>query len=144
MYRQDSEQWDALHPGRVTTSVCASCLGCYEPWASKVLKVPACLQGHNRALQAQQRLSQPLLTDFNQLAISPPAPPSDGSCPPSPWGVAAEGPFLMSYNPPSAPKPAPTRGSLRDVRLAWGNHQEPTSMLLAVLHHLSSYYSCAC
>ena len=29
LFRQDSQQWSAIHAGRITTSACASCLGLY-------------------------------------------------------------------------------------------------------------------
>jgi hypothetical protein len=29
LFRQDSQQWSAIHAGRITTSACAACLGLY-------------------------------------------------------------------------------------------------------------------
>jgi hypothetical protein len=69
--RQGTEAWDAVHAGRLTTSLCATVLGFYEAQAADFLGVPMGLRGHERAIRAYQRLQGgPPLEGYLQAATN--------------------------------------------------------------------------
>jgi len=74
-FRQGSRQWEALHPGRLTTSKAAACLGFYEPQAAATLGVPKFLRRHTRAVDACLELRKSALgpEEWGKL-VDPPEP----------------------------------------------------------------------
>ena len=142
LYRQDSDQWWACHAGRISTSACAACLGVYEERSAKELGVPPSLRGHGKALDAHARLQAPLLADYALLrdaagkVDSASADADDGheavwrSRPASSAGAV---PFQREYVPRRSRRAeggTPYR-TVGQVRMAWGNAQEATSVLAA-------------
>ena len=153
LFRQDSQQWSAVHSGRITTSACASCLGLYEERSASKLGVPPSLRGRGKALDAHARLAAPLLSD---LAMLHPDLWHDGgddvdddipfAAAAALWRpCAAKSPsstipqFLCTFHP--SPRQACGDGtganhdappSINRIRMQWGSVQEATSILAAL------------
>lgn len=146
LFRQSSRQWWECHAGRITTSACAACLGMYEEKAARLLGVPVSLRAHRKALEAHARLLEPLLTDFSLLydralsldVLEPlEAEASYGEWVAHPAGSPSASYALLAYQPPVQPRLQRRARQLQlhsiaEVRMAWGNSQEATSVLAAL------------
>ena len=60
--RQESDLWDDLHAGVLTTSCLNGALGFYEPAAARQLHLPRGYASHNAAMSAYHRLRLPIYT----------------------------------------------------------------------------------
>jgi hypothetical protein len=153
-FRQESWQWDALHPGRCTTSQAVAALGFLEPKAGEFLNVP---QGWRKGGQrAYYRLAMPalrtleemnaVLCDHDDVAGVIPnecnddvdSSKTDASNPY--WTTPATFPFAAKYMKQVTKSELQKRrnqakvyvqspGIEWSIRMIWGNTQEATALL---------------
>jgi hypothetical protein len=142
-FRQSSRQWRVMHEGRLTTSIAAGALGILEPVAAGKLGIPMSLSGNSKARHAFFHLqSSPSfmsleaarvqLVDSNhdnkEAVLLQPEELVDEGVWESPTQADRSRGWNMSY--------AATReylGKSKD-RMAYGNLQEATAVLIAVNH----------
>eukprot|EP01031_Cornospumella_fuschlensis_P031106 gene31106-37593_t len=150
LYAQDSWQWDALHQGRLTTSALASILGFFEADVAASLQIPRSLRGHDRAVQAWERVREKPPASYAHLFRQGTGESSEerGGEERAVWSFPSDNAaFACAYRPPTAQEPARNAGGWvgassfsgdpRRVRLQWGDCQEATAVLAALnfLHH---------
>ena len=71
MVRQDSQLWDDLHQGVLTTGVLNASLGFYEPQAANRLGIGGSFVSHSALLRAYQRLQSDVYIPPPQTARYP-------------------------------------------------------------------------
>ena len=153
LFSQNSWQWDALHPGRCTTSQATAALGLLEPKAGHALNIPRSWRrgGKSAYYRLRQRPLRSLVEMNNVLCegategwrglhmhgregplwIVPRAHKEGNSFP-----FAAK--YLMKITPEERSRRRQqaeqyaTTGLFMSVRMSWGTAQEATSLLTAL------------
>lgn len=71
MIRQDSQLWDDLHEGVLTTGKLNACLGFYEPMAAKRLGIGKGFVSHRSLLSVYHHLQHDIYVPKDQVNASP-------------------------------------------------------------------------
>lgn len=132
---QNSWQWDALHTGRLTTSIFAAGLGFYEKSAIRFAGLPQSAVCHDRLLETYHRVRKTTRHT-----------PTASIIPPSPSVISQVVDQILEYNDENLNVKCHHNGDddvgvhhlvcamraarlgFRGVAMAWGNFQEPAGI----------------